>query len=291
MAEKNAWTQALRFLRQYLKGLEDISTRYGLSNEHVALVTFGHETKVQQRLTNNYKTLRQLVENQRLGGPSPLYGGLVLALGTAGSPERHIEVVNHVTVFTKVIIITDGQLTEVGQYEGPDKATGDLSETKAKLVQCMEEYKSNHIDTYFVKVGKPSEDTRQFTDLMMAIVDGKRLDFKSGTQFSRRLYLTTKIQDPLGLIELPFSLFGNSGEDFSEEDKRMIAEIKNDARKNLLATMVSKGKQNMYREIKDSKFPPIGSRVRRGPDWKWNMQDSNGPGTVTGHDDGEQVWA
>jgi hypothetical protein len=42
-------------------GLEDISTRYGISNEHVALVTFGHETKVQQRLTNNYKTLRELV--------------------------------------------------------------------------------------------------------------------------------------------------------------------------------------------------------------------------------------
>jgi hypothetical protein len=67
----------------------------------------------------------------------------------------------------------------------------------------------------------------------------------------------------------------------------MIAEIKNDAQKNFFATMVGKGKQNMYREIKDSKFPPIGSRVRRGPDWKWNMQDSNGPGTVTGHDNGE----
>lgn len=30
-------------------------------------------------------------------------------------------------------------------------------------------------------------------------------------------------------------------------------------------------------------MPPIGTRVRRGPGWKWGDQDSNGPGTVTGH--------
>lgn len=30
-------------------------------------------------------------------------------------------------------------------------------------------------------------------------------------------------------------------------------------------------------------MPPIGTRVRRGPGWKWEDQDGNGPGTVTGH--------
>lgn len=30
-------------------------------------------------------------------------------------------------------------------------------------------------------------------------------------------------------------------------------------------------------------MPNIGTRVRRGPDWKWQNQDSGGSGTVTGH--------
>ena len=38
-----------------------------------------------------------------------------------------------------------------------------------------------------------TKDIKQFSDLMMAIVEGKKLDFKSGRQFSRRLYLTVSI--------------------------------------------------------------------------------------------------
>lgn len=30
-------------------------------------------------------------------------------------------------------------------------------------------------------------------------------------------------------------------------------------------------------------MPPIGSRVRRGPDWRWENQDDNMPGTVVAH--------
>ncbi|XP_060574604.1 uncharacterized protein LOC132732228 isoform X2 [Ruditapes philippinarum] len=292
MAEENAWTHASRFVLDYLNGLEEISTRYGLSNEHVALVTFGHDTRVQQRLTNKYKLIRQLVENQRLGGPSPLYGGLALAIAAAGSSIHHIEKVNQVAVFHKVIIVTDGFITEVGQYEGPDKAVEDLNETKAKLIQIMEEFKGSQPDMYYVQVGKGSEETRQFSELMMAIVDGKKLDYKSGRQFSRRTYLTSKISDPFGLD--PLSLFGGgrqSFEDCSQEDKLMIEEIKSDARKSLFTGMLAKQSRNTYKELSGSNLPPLGSRVRRGPDWHWDMQDSNGPGTVVGHgDDGVHVW-
>ena len=30
-------------------------------------------------------------------------------------------------------------------------------------------------------------------------------------------------------------------------------------------------------------MPHVGTRVRRGPDWKWKNQDARGPGTVVGH--------
>ena len=33
---------------------------------------------------------------------------------------------------------------------------------------------------------------------------------------------------------------------------------------------------------------PVGTRVRRGPDWKWGNQDSNGPGVVAGPDSSDK---
>jgi hypothetical protein len=70
----------------------------------------------------------------------------------------------------------------------------------------------------------------------------------------------------------------------------MIEEIKSDARKTLFTRMHTNQSINKYKEIPDSNLPPVGSRVRRGPDWHWDMQDSNGPGTVVGHDeDGKMI--
>lgn len=46
---------------------------------------------------------------------------------------------------------------------------------------------------------------------------------------------------------------------------------------------------NKYKEIPDKNLPPIGSRVRRGPDWKWGTQDSFGAGTVIGHEDNSKL--
>lgn len=43
--------------------------------------------------------------------------------------------------------------------------------------------------------------------------------------------------------------------------------------------------QTAYEETDKEILPRIGSRVRRGPDWRWRDQDSYGPGTVVGHDD------
>jgi hypothetical protein len=43
--------------------------------------------------------------------------------------------------------------------------------------------------------------------------------------------------------------------------------------------------RNMYEEKTSTTLPEIGCRVRRGPDWQFNNQDGNGPGTVIGHDD------
>lgn len=294
MAEGDAWTQATTFLEDYLIGLENISRKYGHTDEHVAFVTFGHITQVQKRFTNKYDEIRELIGKQKLGGPSPLYGGLILGLAAAGASGHVIHLVNNVQVFTKIIIVTDGRPTEVGQYAGPDIPTDD-TETKPKIIRCLEEdFKINHINTFCVPVG--NADTN-FIEMMMAVADGRIISYKSGNQLSRRGYLATKIRDPLGLES--FSLFSGGasflGEDesnLSADDKQIVEEIKSDTRKHFMSGMSGVGRvvPDKYREIPGKSLAPIGSRVRRGPDWMWNSQDSHGPGTIIGHDDGDQVW-
>lgn len=36
-------------------------------------------------------------------------------------------------------------------------------------------------------------------------------------------------------------------------------------------------------EEKNPHMPPLGSRVKRGRDWRYENQDNYGPGTVIGH--------
>ena len=36
-------------------------------------------------------------------------------------------------------------------------------------------------------------------------------------------------------------------------------------------------------EERDPQMPTLGTRVRRGPDWKWEEQDNSEPGTVIAH--------
>ena len=38
-----------------------------------------------------------------------------------------------------------------------------------------------------------------------------------------------------------------------------------------------------YTKHEDPNLPCFGTRVRRGADWKWKNQDSEGPGTIVGH--------
>lgn len=288
MVKGDAWKEAKSFVLDYFNGLEEVATRYGIADEHVALVTFGHETKVQKRLTNKFNELRDTLESLQLGGPSPLYGGMALALAAAGSSHHIVHMVNVVQVFTKIIVITDGQLTDQKMFAGPDIPGIDVDRGQSKVLQLIEEYKSNHIDIYVVPVGQAD---REFLNLMTNVGEASMLDYKSGRQLSRRTYLSTKVHDPLGIdvLGLLEKLTGIRDEslDLSAEDKKMMDDIKEKAKKSILSPFGV----NKYAERKDANFPPIGSRVRRGPDWKWKEQDSYGPGTVIGHsENSDQVW-
>ncbi|KAJ8302319.1 hypothetical protein KUTeg_021306 [Tegillarca granosa] len=70
------------------------------------------------------------------------------------------------------------------------------------------------------------------------------------------------------------------GDDLSEKDFDFVVSMAE------LATTVE-GPQ--YKEF-DTNMLPIGTRVRRGPDWKYGDQDENGVGTIISHSENKWLW-
>ena len=67
--------------------------------------------------------------------------------------------------------------------------------------------------------------------------------------------------------------------------QRDCYEALRDNQKLIQRAMVTRRALDMVNYIDSSSdcFPPVGTRVRRGPDWRYGNQDSGGPGTIIGH--------
>ncbi|XP_052811367.1 uncharacterized protein LOC128239005 isoform X2 [Mya arenaria] len=274
---EGAWPQVTTFFNDYLSGLEVLSSQ-GLDVEHVALVTFGHETKVQQRLTNTYRSLKTAFSRLKVGGPSPLTAGLMMTFAAAGSSNYQACVIHGMIVPTRVIIITDGEPTDTSLYMGPDEATpSKLDETRSQVIKEMEQARKIYLDVFFVPVGKANH---EFINLMAAVVNGKVISHQDGNQMSKRTFLTLQCGPLGGFMSPSLSL--------SERDKSDIKEIKE---KSISVENVMKNpsdNRDSYKERSDCDLPVPGSRVRRGLDWPYKGDHSQGlAGTIVGHCDDE----
>lgn len=284
-----AWSQVRTFIYDFLKGLEDMARQYYHKEEHVALVTFGYETKVQQRFTNKFSEVRQAFERLKVGGPSPFSAGMLFAFAAAGSTDRiGCNINNSIHQGTRFILITDGEITEPMTYEGPDVMDPFAKDVSiGRALADIEEINRIEGELVCVPVGKSNT---EFLELLTSVMEGKIVDYKSGRQLSRKLHLMLQT-DTLGLIagfSVPQFSFGDP---LSEDDRRDMEEIAQKERKRLhLGLAGVRGKQPSYRET-NTKLPRLGSRVRRGPDWEYSNQDSEGPGTIVGHVDiAPKVW-
>ncbi|XP_045201061.1 uncharacterized protein LOC123554780 isoform X2 [Mercenaria mercenaria] len=267
-----AWTEAHTFLTDYLEGLEKMSKYQDLKTEHVALLTFGHETKIQMAYTDRLYDVRKKLDGIKLGGPTQMYGGIMVARAAAIISEHHLErLSNDAPVYTKVIMVTDGRPTELNLFAGPDIPNNNkLDETKAEILQQLERLRPYSVDVYFVPVGSSD---MEFIDTMVICSNGILLDYRQGNRLSRRQSLMAQLLNPLQ--PTPYVQLSGSITGLSEDDKEDIMNIKGRIRK----------QPNPYFESKSKQLPLVGSRVRRDPDWKEDMDDSNdnGPGTVIGH--------
>ncbi|KAL4223067.1 hypothetical protein ACF0H5_016543 [Mactra antiquata] len=268
MLQNDGWQQILTFVTEYLKGLS-----LHVRREYVAMVTFGHETVVKQRLTNNYELLLEILKNLKISGSSSLFGGLCLSLSSTSCtscPAFHC--LSGLIIPAKLIILTDGRPTDTNVIAGSESISA-TQKTREDIWFLLQTYVYKRTDVFVVPVGDADMD---FIDYMVETSEGFKLDHTSGHRLARRTHLAMEGSNAVA----------------SAEDLADLASLTKRTEWLKGETIPVLGSDEfLYYERVRSQLPQIGSRVCRGPDWIFNEQDNSGPGTVIGHlKDVDMIW-
>ncbi|XP_052278664.1 uncharacterized protein LOC127877080 isoform X2 [Dreissena polymorpha] len=292
----NAWAQAKTFVHEFLEGLQEHEPLYQHPGrkEHVALATFGHKTQLDVLMTTDFTAIRDTIESIQLGGPSPLYGGLMFALAgalAAQIPSDNPEHTKNLVIPNRIIVISDGRPTETSRAGGPDIADQQAQDqTFAEIVNGMHISDSRFISVFHVGVG---DYDRNYLEMMTADLPcNKVFSYKDGRRLSRQNYLAMKVSS----LEQALAGLGNefgSDRTLTREDIEDVHTIQKTSlvyHARMLRSQ-TRDSSDKYHERFNAQLPVIGTRVVRGPDWNHGDQDKNGPGTIVGHAvDDAVVW-
>ncbi|KAL3867394.1 hypothetical protein ACJMK2_044600 [Sinanodonta woodiana] len=307
MAESRAWYQATTFIRDFIAGMEHSFQERDITEESVALCVFGHEVKIVQRLTNRFSLLTTALGQLKVGGPSPLFGGLLMSF--AGLRDHSSCQANNIRIFARIILISDGKPSSEEILAGPDIASGTQMEESA-ILGTVKSIADKEVRLHCVPVGNANQ---ALLEKLATMSKGTVYPYTAGRKVAKKLANTLHAGSVLRHLKILHSLPkpGDLDEnksftevikssDFitrmtiegfmeiacnSEEEKEEVYAIAKEAVKEGLFENEESNKsyEKYHIEIPDVNLPPLGSRVRRGPDWDKDSQDGNGPGTVVGH--------
>ncbi|KAK3606274.1 hypothetical protein CHS0354_037950 [Potamilus streckersoni] len=178
-----AWDQARIFVNSFLSGLEEVVSEGTRSRDCVALSVFGHETRVVQRLTDDFHLLRTSFDNLKLGGPTQMFGGLVMAM--AGHGVQRYAHFNNFLVYPRIILISDGKPSLPSLRAGPDiYDESDQQQIESKIFEVVEKIAENPTKIYCIPVG--SDPNVRFLEKIATKTKGKMLTYKDGKYLARR---------------------------------------------------------------------------------------------------------
>nr|XP_034324566.1 uncharacterized protein LOC117689052 isoform X2 [Crassostrea gigas] len=284
--------QITEFIESFLEGIEDVAVENSLE-ENIAVVSFGNETRVVQNLTNDYSKIRDAVESLMPGGPSPIMTGLVLCMSAIYN-RGGVVTFRERKIFPRIILLTDGGVTDQRIFSGPDtivKQGGTKKEVWHKLMEFAERFRT-HADPrnlVCVPIGEDADMT--LLGQLVNTAGGTLVQPEDVQKISHHFLINTVVAKVIhdGALrgpelsddELKEKIQATEGAgDFTEaEVEETLAMIKRDNEER--AQGGATGGLDSSTETKE--MPPIGSRVRRGPDWRWENQDDNMPGTVVAH--------
>nr|XP_022332696.1 uncharacterized protein LOC111130207 [Crassostrea virginica] len=264
--------------------INEYSTLQTIS-ENVMVVTFGPDVKVIQYFSNDYRKISACVDNLECEGTSPLEDGIFRCHSYFQSAP--VSMMGSLHIRTKIIIITDGKPTESDADDEVYESSG-LNETGKSIINIVQRVGKFH-PIFCIPVG-PNPDICFLGTMVIGSIGGRLISVQEAKQLGRyalNIDLASKIVHQLSPEDK------NSREDIRSE----VSRIQRVSEKDLDDVCEIIEKKSIYRSLsniieeenekefqeRDLNMPHVGTRVRRGPDWKWKNQDGRGPGTVVGH--------
>ncbi|XP_048733836.2 uncharacterized protein LOC125649965 isoform X2 [Ostrea edulis] len=294
----NAFQTMINLSLKFLSGVKDNS---GIA-EKVGLVCFGADTRVISHCCLDFPPLKREIKKLSPGGPSPLTAGLMLALALVKGGVT-IPHVNGTGFLPRIIVFTDGVVTPelVTDCEDYVPQGRDALEILSSISMVANHFQRNGNRVYFVPLGQANQ------AMISPLAEATCGKIIQPANFDKLIY-QYKVEFLAANLREHFP-------NYQEADLHMVRMASESSGASLRGIDMDdlveyvRNPPPMIRQDEDdddddddndgkgayegsSNMPPIGTRVRRGPDWesKFNGQDGNGPGTVTSHGQGGHIW-
>uniref|UniRef100_K1Q222 E3 ubiquitin-protein ligase MIB2 n=1 Tax=Magallana gigas TaxID=29159 RepID=K1Q222_MAGGI len=251
-------------VRTFVEGIASVFATQGIE-ENLGIATFGEQTGVIQHMTNDYDKVLEALDLLVPSGPSPMAAGLYMALaccfGHGCSPmdfrlENIKRMVALVPFLSIMCVIKSVWLKETAEY-----------------------LEKQSIRVYAVSVCSMEPAS---LEQVSETTHGKM--FKS-TEINKLVKMTQNTATAAKLVENGFDFTDSQVDDPEVKEEVLRYNLQGEWEDIVLQGKYIEKNYNInhYTELEDSNLPPLGSRVRRKPGWRYGDQDKGRPGTVVGH--------
>ncbi|XP_046350628.2 uncharacterized protein LOC124131407 isoform X2 [Haliotis rufescens] len=293
---RKSYLQLKEMAIDFINGIEDVAEMHALE-ENIGVVSLGSQATVLHHLSNDFGSLREAVDKVECGGVSSeqclqLQSLLVcLAALTKGGV---CIIGGRTTVPPRLIFVTDGMtIGKVDQLKKTNDAelfftalehmgSAFVRNNVVGPIQVVPygEGKKDFLSRYVSKCqGQVLASIREACNhQLVQKVSAQILDFMIKEK-------TTKQADATDVDTVVSAICS----EFSSREKKQIFHIVRDRLTEMKGRL---GLTDVFDNISiEADLPDLGTRVVRGPDWRWDDQDDGGAGTIINHgEDGESLW-
>nr|XP_022331302.1 uncharacterized protein LOC111129304 isoform X2 [Crassostrea virginica] len=264
----------------FINDIAGVAASVGIE-ENIGIATFGEQTRVIQHMTNEYDQIIKSLDSLYPSGPSPMAAGLYMGLACClGNPSGAS--IQGVRLYSRIIMFTDGRGTLDNMMSGDDDCDSSLEANVLRcawLTETAEDLERRSIRVYSVSLGNTESSS---LETVCAITHGKMY---TSNEIPKLVTMTQATVKTIELLKAGVDFDENENERGGQSAIAVHRALHGDLWEEILhlGKFYANQELSLFSEFNGSNLPPLGSRVRRGPDWKWANQDQGGAGTVVGH--------
>ncbi|VDI05811.1 Hypothetical predicted protein [Mytilus galloprovincialis] len=289
------FTTMIEAAKEYVNGIKQVK-RTRLLEDNIGLAVFGGTSGLIVESTSNYDLVLEQISQLRPEGEAPLVGGLLMGLagvlGAGGTSQiLETEVPGYIIVFTDEMCGKTSTDKEKEFGIDPSYLTGNFHK-QAEMSGILLQIASHSIKIFYVPIGE---------NIRNEVMETAVRETKGKIIHLYELHRLIKLTQVLILAAQVASDLRHTNPHPTAEDVRLRIYQRtsnpDDAHDDcvdlvleFVKPMSSERNRGLYNELV-CRTLQLGDRVRRGPDWRFEEQDSGLAGTVVGQEPGTKaVW-